>query len=56
MPPTRVVFYQEKPKPGRPVDAPIVDWLRTLNETIARKAAFIADPKAHTYTGEIEDV
>ncbi len=33
MPATHVVFYQEKPKPGKPVDAPIVDWLRTLNET-----------------------
>lgn len=33
MPATHVVFYQEKPEPGKPMDAPIVDWLRTLNES-----------------------
>jgi hypothetical protein len=61
MPSTNVVFYQEQEG-----DAPVVEWLKEQNETnskaydkcraaIARKAAFTANPTAHTFRGEIHD-
>jgi hypothetical protein len=49
MPAVNVVFYQKQPG-----NSPVVDWLRILNETNPR-AAFTANPAAHTFKGETND-